>query len=69
MPADIDLYGVYVPRLLVLMLLTLVLTIVLKRALSWIGAYSLVWHRGLFDLALYVLVLGAMSSFTRWIVS
>ena len=67
MPADFDLYGVYVPRLLVLMLLTLVLIIVLKRLLSWIGVYSLVWHRGLFDLALYVLALGAVTSFTHWI--
>jgi len=67
MPADFDIYGVYVPRLLVLMLLALVLIIALRRALAWIGAYSLVWHRGLFDLALFVLVLGAVSSFARWI--
>jgi hypothetical protein len=66
MPAEFDLYGVYVPRLLVLMLLSLVLIIVLRRVLARLGAYSLVWHRGLFDLALYVLLLGAVSSFTRW---
>lgn len=66
MPAEFDLYGVYVPRLLVLMLLTLLVTNLTRRALSWCGAYSLVWHRGLFDLALYVLLLGALSSFTRW---
>jgi hypothetical protein len=66
MPAEFDLYGVYVPRLLVLMLLSLVLIIVLRRVLARFGAYSLVWHRGLFDLALYVLLLGAVSSFTRW---
>lgn len=69
MPADFDVYGVYVPRLLVLMLLTLALIIVLRRGLAWIGAYSLVWHRGLFDLALFVLVLGAVSSLARWITS
>ncbi|MBB3453510.1 hypothetical protein FHT86_001766 [Rhizobium sp. BK313] len=66
MPAEFDLYGVYVPRLLVLMLLSLVLIIVLRRVLARLGVYSLVWHRGLFDLALYVLLLGAVSSFTRW---
>ncbi|WP_454851976.1 DUF1656 domain-containing protein [Rhizobium binxianense] len=66
MPAEFDLYGVYVPRLLVLMLLTFVLVIVVRRILAWLGAYSLVWHRGLFDLALYVLLLGAVSSLTRW---
>ena len=66
MPAEFDLYGVYVPRLLVLMLLSLVLIIVLRRVLARLGVYSLVWHRGLFDLALYVLLLGAVSSFTGW---
>jgi hypothetical protein len=66
MSAEFDVYGVYVPRLLVLMVLSLLLIIVVRRMLAWLGAYSLVWHRGLFDLALYVLVLGAVSSITRW---
>jgi hypothetical protein len=66
MPAEFDLYGVYVPRLLVLMLLAFGLVIVIRRILARLGAYSLVWHRGLSDLALYVLLLGAVSSLTRW---
>lgn len=64
---DIDLYGVYVPWLLVLMLVALALSLVLRRLLSWTGAYAYVWHRGLFDLALYVLLLGAMSSLSSWL--
>lgn len=66
MPAEIDVYGVYIPRLLVLMLATLVVSAVVRRLLALTGAYSLVWHRGLFDLALYVLLLGAVSSFAHW---
>ncbi|MBY5829532.1 DUF1656 domain-containing protein (plasmid) [Rhizobium ruizarguesonis] len=66
MPAEFDLYGVYVPRLLVLMILSFMLVILIRRSLRWLGAYSLVWHRGLFDLSLYVLLLGAVSSLTRW---
>jgi hypothetical protein len=66
MPAEFDLYGVYVPRLLVLMLVTLFGVIVIRRLFAWAGAYALVWHRGLFDLALYVLLLGAASSVSRW---
>ncbi|NLS07730.1 DUF1656 domain-containing protein [Rhizobium sp. P32RR-XVIII] len=66
MPAEFDIYGVYVPRLLILMLLAFVVSIVIRRGLAWIGAYALVWHRGLFDLALYVLLLGAVSYITRW---
>jgi hypothetical protein len=48
------------------MLLAFGLVIVIRRILARLGAYSLVWHRGLFDLALYVLLLGAVSSLTRW---
>ena len=66
MPAEFDIYGVYIPRLLVLMLLALLVSIVIRRILAWVGAYALVWHRSLFDLALYVLLVGALSSLTRW---
>jgi hypothetical protein len=48
------------------MILSFMLVILIRRSLSWLGAYSLVWHRGLFDLSLYVLLLGAVSSLTRW---
>lgn len=65
MPEDFDIYGVYVPRLLVLMILALVINIAMKRVLAWSGAYRLIWHKSLFDLALYVLVLGALSSLAR----
>ena len=35
---------------------------ILWQVLSWTGLYSFVWHRALFNLALYILILGAMSS-------
>lgn len=66
MPSEFDIYGVYIPRLLVLMIASLLLLVILRRCLTWIGGYRLVWHRGLFDLCLYVLLLGAASSITRW---
>ncbi len=65
MLAEIDIYGVYFPSLLVLMLVTLCLSLVVRRALGWMGAYALVWHRGLFDLAVYVLLLGGVSSLAQ----
>ena len=61
MIADIDLYGVYLPGLLVQALLALVLTGVLRRLLDWLGLYRVVWHRSLFNLCLYLLVLGAVT--------
>jgi hypothetical protein len=69
MTGEIDIYGVYVPGLLALMLATLLVSLVVRRALAWTGAYTFVWHRGLFDVALYIVLLGAMSSFSQWLLS
>lgn len=66
MPAEIDIYGVYVPSLLALMGITLALSLGLRRLLARLGVYAYVWHRGLFDLAVYVLLLGAVSFLTEW---
>ncbi|MBE7377119.1 DUF1656 domain-containing protein [Pseudomonas lopnurensis] len=60
MTGHIDLYGVYVPVLLVLMLGAYLLKSLLGTALERLGFYRWVWHPPLFNLALYVLVLGAL---------
>ncbi|MEQ1940173.1 DUF1656 domain-containing protein [Mesorhizobium sp. CN5-321] len=62
MHSDINLFGVYLPALLVLMLAAFVVARIVTQVLSRTGLYSIVWHRALFNLALYVLILGAMSS-------
>lgn len=62
---DFNLFGVYVPRILVLALIAYVLNLVLRRVLARLGVYRLVWHPGLFDLALYVLVLGGMAQLSE----
>jgi hypothetical protein len=66
MPAEFDLYGVYFPRLFVLMLITFVVSMLIRKLLGRMRFYSLVWHRGLFDVALYVLLLGGITSITHW---
>lgn len=57
MTGEIDLYGVFVPPLLLLAAATVPLAALVRMALARIGAYRLVWHRPLFDLAIYVLLL------------
>ena len=52
MIGEFDIYGVFVPALLVWALIALALTAVLRRCLAVIGFYRLVWHRGLFDVAM-----------------
>jgi hypothetical protein len=63
--SEIDLYGVYVPGLLGLMFVSFLFSIALRRLFAWVGVYAFVWHRGLFDVALYVVLLGSLSSLTQ----
>lgn len=60
MTGEFDLYGVFVPSLAAWMLLAFLLFLPLRRLLARAGLYRLVWHRPLFDLALYVVLLGAV---------
>ncbi len=66
MTGEVDLYGVFAPSLLVLMLLAYVVSLGLRRMLALSGFYRLVWHRPAFDLALYVVLLtGVVALATR----
>lgn len=62
MNSELNIYGVFVPALFAWALIALALGWLLRRALAWSGFYRLVWHRPLFDLALYVVLLGAVVS-------
>ena len=62
MIGEIDLYGVFVSPLLIWVAIALPLTAILRRVLARIGLYRFVWHRPLFDLALLVMMVGAVNS-------
>ncbi|EFH11811.1 DUF1656 domain-containing protein [Pseudoroseomonas cervicalis] len=62
MTAEIDLYGIYLPALLVWAAIALPLTALLRRALLALGAYRWIWHPALFDFALYLLLLGGVAA-------
>ncbi|WP_101675083.1 DUF1656 domain-containing protein [Alloalcanivorax mobilis] len=57
--AELDIHGVFVPTFMALMLVAYVASRGLRLVLERSGFYRLVWHRALFDLALYVVLLGA----------
>jgi Protein of unknown function (DUF1656) len=57
---EIDLFGILVPALLVWIVVTYVIGAVLRRLLERTGFYRLVWHPALFDLSLYVCLLGGV---------
>jgi hypothetical protein len=62
MIGEVDLYGVFLPILLVWGMIALAITAVLRRILARAGFYRLVWHRPLMDLSLFVLVLAAVAA-------
>jgi hypothetical protein len=61
MRPEIDLYGVFIPTLAAIAVAAFVLNSILRRVLAFIGFYRLVWHRPLFDTAMYFCLLGAMA--------
>ena len=58
MIGEIDIFGVFVPAVLVLMLIAYVLSLAVRMVFGRIGLYRFVWHRSVFDLAVYVMLLG-----------
>jgi hypothetical protein len=62
---ELDLYGVFLPGLAAAMLGAFLVSLPLRRLLAWTGFYRLVWHRPLFDLALYVVLLGGVVSLSH----
>ncbi|NGZ86203.1 DUF1656 domain-containing protein [Duganella aceris] len=61
MTAELSLYGLYIPTLLLLAIVALICTRVLGRFLMRIGFYRLVWHPALFEFALFFILLGGFS--------
>ena len=69
MIGELNLYGVFVPALLVWCFLAVLATMALRAVLRPIGFYRLVWHPALFDVAIFVILLGGVvtlvSSWTQ----
>ncbi|MDM9622622.1 hypothetical protein A6U87_22890 [Rhizobium sp. AC44/96] len=61
MRPEIDLYGVFIPTLGAIAFVAFLLNAVLRRMLAFVGFYRLVWHRPLFDTAMYFCLLGALA--------
>ena len=59
---EVNFGGVFVPAALLWAAAAFVVSYLLTRALSRTGFYTLVWHRALFDVSLFVIVWGAISA-------
>ena len=60
MIGEFDIYGVLIPALLVWLLVAYGAYVAVRYALNAAGAYRFIWHRPLFDVALYVILLGTI---------
>ncbi len=61
MTGEMSFYGLYVPWIMLLALAAWPLSWGVSRLLAAAGFYRWVWHPALFDTALYVLLLYALS--------
>jgi protein AaeX len=62
MIGEFNIYGVYFPAFAVFAAIALLFQVVIKRLLDACGFYLLVWHRALFDLAMYVILVGVVTA-------
>jgi protein AaeX len=58
-------HGVFVPNLLILAVAAFLVNLGLRVLLQRIHFYRFVWHAGLFDTALYLVVLWVLAFLTR----
>jgi hypothetical protein len=62
MIGEFDIGGVFAPTLLLWAALALAVSLPIRRLLDWSGFYRLVWHRGLFDIALVIVLWSAIAA-------
>ena len=61
MIGEFDIGGVFIPSAAVWAAVAIVVSLFLRRILNLIGFYRVVWHRGLFDLALLAILWGSVT--------
>jgi hypothetical protein len=59
--AEISIFGLYVPVLLLLAIVAFLCTMLTGRFLMRTGFYRFLWHPALFELALFFIFLGSFS--------
>ncbi|MDD1965361.1 DUF1656 domain-containing protein [Pseudomonas sp. NPDC090203] len=69
MIGDLDISGIFLPTFLVLMGIAYVIFLVVHAVLSRVHFYRLVWHRALFNVGLYALLLGVVDTLSRYLMS
>jgi hypothetical protein len=63
----IDIYGVLVPALLLWIIIAYALSALLRLFMQRLDLYRLVWHRALFDFAIFVCLLGVVVYLSEYL--
>ena len=63
MIGEFDIGGVFVHALAVWAIVAFIISLFVRRLLNLVGFYRLVWHRGLFELALLAILWGSVTYF------
>ena len=64
MIGEVSLFGVYIPSLLLLAVIALILTSIAARVLALLSVYRVFAYRPIVDIAVFILILGALALFT-----
>lgn len=56
--------GVFIPRLILVLLLAFATSLILRRVLRWLRLYRYIWHAALFDIAVFVILSWLIASAT-----
>lgn len=69
MIGDLDISGIFIPTFLALMGIAYLVFLAVHAVLSRVHFYRLVWHRALFNVGLYALLLGAVDTLSRYLMT
>jgi hypothetical protein len=61
MIGEFDVAGVFIPAIVIWAIVSMALGLIVRRILTATRFYALVWHRGLFDLALFFILWSAVA--------
>jgi len=67
MTGEMDIFGLYVPELLVYAILALLVQVAQGRVLSRVDAHRLVWHPALVEISGYFIWLGGIVMAAHWV--
>ena len=61
--------GVFIPRVLIVLMLAFTVSLLLRRALRSFNAYRFIWHAALFDTAVFVALAWLIAKATLGVIS